>query len=219
MTEDAEDKHVTNLSYESKPARAKEREIASGVHILTSDNPASCVWARLSWHGRNGNYGDLRLVPPVATIISHGLCVFFFFFQGKAAEWLFIILWNEKRPRFDLDQLYIYLSTRSGFVCTLALCWHDKGGFLTLDRVLECLPNTHMCMCWRIMCAFAYRVCVFTFAGWGVGSEGGGRARRWVGGRVGVWTSSPRKLSVLQKPELQPVKTMRGTRETLAHGG
>lgn len=69
------------------------------------------------------------------------------------------------------------------------------------------------------MRAFAYRVCVFTFAGWGVGSEGGGRARRWVGGRVGVWTSSPRKLSVLQKPELQPVKTMRGTRETLAHGG
>ena len=43
MTEDAEDKRVTDLSYESKPARVKEREIASGVHILTSDNPASCV--------------------------------------------------------------------------------------------------------------------------------------------------------------------------------
>lgn len=38
-----------------------------------------------------------------------------------------------------------------------------------------------------------------------------------VGG--GARTSSPRKLSVLEKPELEPVKTMRGTRETLAHGG
>lgn len=49
---------------------------------------------------------------------------------------------------------------------------------------------------------------------------------RWVQGVDGeevgggaAWTSSPRKLSALQKPELQPVKTMRGTRETLAHAG
>lgn len=34
----------------------------------------------------------------------------------------------------------------------------------------------------------------------------------------GAWTSAPRKLSVLQKPELRPDKTMSGTRETLAHG-
>lgn len=30
---------------------------------------------------------------------------------------------------------------------------------------------------------------------------------------------SPRKLCELQKPELHSVKTMRGTRETRAHGG
>lgn len=62
---------------------------------------------------------------------------------------------------------------------------------------------------------FAYCVCVFTFVGWGEGSRG-----RWVRVRVGgdAWTSAPRKLAVLQKPELQFVKTMRGTRETLAHG-
>lgn len=41
--------------------------------------------------------------------------------------------------------------------------------------------------------------------------------RVWVGG--GAWTSAPRKIAVLQKPELQLVKTMRGTCETLAHGG
>lgn len=35
----------------------------------------------------------------------------------------------------------------------------------------------------------------------------------------GIRTSSPWKRSALQKPELRPLKTMRRTRETLAHGG
>lgn len=41
----------------------------------------------------------------------------------------------------------------------------------------------------------------------------------WVGGGGGARTSALRKLSVLQKPELLPDKTMQGTRETLAHVG
>lgn len=65
-----------------------------------------------------------------------------------------------------------------------------------------------LCMCLLIEC-----VCLPL-----QGGARGPRGRRGeeVGG--GAWTSSPRKLSVLQKPELRPVKTMRGTREPLEHG-
>lgn len=61
---------------------------------------------------------------------------------------------------------------------------------------------------------FAYFMCL----PWQGGARGlKARQGEEVGG--GAWTSSPRKLSALQKPELQPVRTMKGTRETLAHGG
>lgn len=78
----------------------------------------------------------------------------------------------------------------------------------------------HTSVCLMLSYVRAYVLCmcllivpVFSLAGWGVWGLGGVRGE---GG--GVRTSSLRKLSVLQKQELQPVKTMRGTRETLAHG-
>lgn len=76
------------------------------------------------------------------------------------------------------------------------------------------------CVCVDALCVRLLIVCVcLPLQGGAWGPRGvDGRGGGWVGG-FGVWTSSPRKLSVLQKPELQPVKTMRGTRETLAHGG
>lgn len=75
-----------------------------------------------------------------------------------------------------------------------------------LGKACPCLRVYPSCVC------FCVHVCVYlgTF-GWG------GSSRVCLGEAVGCGPRSPSPRK--QKPELQPLKTMRGTRETLAHGG
>lgn len=120
-----------------------------------SDNPASCAWARLSWHGRNGNYGDLGLVPPVVTIISHGLWVFF---SRKGAEWLFIILWNKTGLTLIWTNCTLFSHSEHFCVCIgFACAWActikaTLSGLIVYSSV--CLILTYC------MYMLAYYVCV-----------------------------------------------------------
>lgn len=120
------------------------------------------------------------------------------------------------RSHIDLEQLYI-ICPFGAVLCMYWLCLymilHNEGEFLRLDCVLHLLAlYSHVLAYYVCVCLLC--VCLL----WHGGARGPmARQGEEMGG--GARTSSPRKLSVLQKPELQPVKTMRGTRETLAHGG
>lgn len=144
--------------------------MASGVHILMSDNLASCVWARLSWHGRNGNYDDLRLDSVVATIIfTWALKIFFEKPSKKSAEWLIIILSNKKKSLTLIWTNWILFAHLEHFrVCRSRLSLHDRGVFFRL--VLVCPKSTCVCLDALGMCLLIE--CVFTFARWGEGSDG-----------------------------------------------
>lgn len=75
---------------------------------------------------------------------------------------------------------------KAGFSCSIK---HS-----TVYITLSCVDI--LCMCLLIVLCECVYLCK-------VGLRGGPR------GSVSAWTSSPRKLCVLQKPELRPVKTMR----------
>lgn len=102
------------------------------------------------------------------------------------------------RSDFDLVQFVDYLPVQSSFLCTCV----DKKSL----PVFACIPMD--------VFALAY-VCVCVFSPAPLGRGGSSKVRQGEAVGRGIRTSSPRK----QKPELQPLKTMRRTCETLAHGG
>lgn len=167
--------------------------------------------SKLSWHGRNGNYGIydlfLQLLPP-----HHVGCEFP---SRNGAGWL--LLRNRTGFTLILDQVIPLCVQVALCSCTGAHNWRHSSQACLFFFFFVWSPH---------IITSTYHVCVCLFSPclpWQGGAEGGLGARRDKGG--GWWHSvpptppSPRKLCELQKPELHPVKTMRGTRETRAHGG
>lgn len=152
----------------------------------------------------------LQLLP-----LYHMGCVCFFLRESRWVALHNSLKW-EKASLWFGPTVRLFAHSKQVFVCALALACTIKAAFSRLIvhssvcPILTCVCVDALCVCLLIVC-----VCLPLQGGaWGPRGVDGRRV-----GWVGVWTSSPRKLSVLQKPELQPVKTMRGTRETLAHGG
>ena len=180
-------------NYTERKREQKGKKIGSGWHILFSNHLVSCGWARLSSHGRNGNYEDLQLVPPVQLLLLyHVNRERVFFAPSSVAEWL------------------TYLTLIWSNFCIMC----PFGAFFCAQGVLKSLPvfaRIPMDVCFGVCVCVCVCLAWHPWVGWELQGLTG-----WGGG---LWHSVLISQEALQKPELQPLKTMKRTRETLAHGG
>lgn len=126
----------------TRGGRRREREgIASGVHM--SDNPPSCIWATLSWQGRNDNYGDLQLIPLAAFVTLHdGI------FTANTEK--LVIIFGVTSQSLPCDSVHLFSVCPPCLMCFACSCR------IKLSFTVCLIPS----WCWCIMYVFAHCVCV-----------------------------------------------------------